>query len=79
MNLIEFLKDESDLRGVFHVDCGECGADAHVIGANRFKDEHDDASVCPYCGAEGDGETVRLIDEHEQAIEWDRDYNPAHE
>jgi len=41
MSLIEFLKDENDLRGVYHVDCGACGADAHVVGANRFKDHPD--------------------------------------
>ena len=74
MNLIEFLKENSDLRGVYHVDCGECGADAHVVGANRFKQDHDDAQFCPYCGAEADDETVRLIDEHEQAEKFDPGY-----
>jgi len=74
MNLIQYLKENNDLRGVYHVDCGECGADAHVIGANRFKKEHDDAEHCPYCGAESDGETVLLIDEHEQAEKFDPEY-----
>jgi uncharacterized OB-fold protein len=75
MNLIEYLKEENDLRGVIHVDCGKCGADAHIVGANRFKESHDNAQYCPYCGAEGDNETVRLIDEHEQAVKYDPDYN----
>lgn len=74
MNLIEYLKRENDLRGVYHVDCGECGADAHVVGANRFKSDHDDATFCPYCGTEADGETTLLIDEHQQAQKYDPDY-----
>jgi hypothetical protein len=74
MNLIEFLKENSDLRGVYHIDCGECGADAHLVGANRFKENHDRADFCPYCGAERDGETVMLIDEHQQAEKWDEGY-----
>ena len=73
LNLIEYLKENSDLRGVVHIDCRECGADAHLVGANRFKDHHDDAEYCPYCGAEK-SETVLLIDEHEEAITWDPDY-----
>lgn len=77
MNLIEYLKEESTLRGVVHIDCGACGADAHLVGANRFKDEHDDADTCPYCGAPADGETVRMIDEHEQAEQWDPEYSPS--
>jgi hypothetical protein len=75
MNLIAYLKQNSDLRGVYHVDCGECGADAHVIGANRFKEHHADARICPYCGTEADGENTLLIDEHEQAKKYDPNYS----
>jgi hypothetical protein len=61
-----------DLNGeAWHIDCGNCGADVYVAGANRFpsrREEWDDdpgaaeaqPTRCPFCGAEEDGSTLYI-------------------
>lgn len=38
--------------GAYHLNCSECGADAHIRGWNRFGDDSDAPEHCAYCGAE---------------------------
>lgn len=38
-------------KGAYPIDCQTCGADAHLIGWNRFRESPDDPQQCAYCGS----------------------------
>lgn len=38
-------------RGAFHIDCHDCGVDAHVVRWDQFRGENEPTN-CPYCGSD---------------------------